>query len=88
MNMNSIEKTLDKHQGLTSALAALLVAAVSLTAFAYTTFATKDEVKQRAAEMETNHLEQNAALQRQIQDLKDSQEKRFDRLESKLDHKQ
>lgn len=74
-DMDTIERFFKHHQFLLQIIGSFLVLAVTLTAYAYTNFATKAEVKERADQMEDSHKELYNNLQKQL-----------DRMERKIDH--
>jgi multidrug efflux pump subunit AcrB len=69
-----VEKYLNKHAAVIQILGGVLATAVTLTAFAYTNFQTKEETKDALAQIE-KHQE---LILRQI-------DKRLERIENKLD---
>lgn len=72
--MRGLEGLIEKHQGIISVIGGLLVTAVTLTAYALTTFSTKQETKEA--------LNQN---QRTTEALMERIEKRLDHIEYKVD---
>ena len=68
------ERYLNRHAPLIQMIAGLIFTLVTLTGFAYTNFSTKEEVRERIAQIES-HNERTLLLI----------EKRLERIEDKLD---